>query len=1070
MLLGVGGYFLTSTTIRRDRDEAAERRARVEAVHAQEVLGRARAYVDGLAAVLAQEPEPGQARFARWAGATSASVGLNDVLWVERVPAVRPAPLRARARGAHLPAHAVGPPRPRRRPRARTCPPRTRAATGRSCARAWTCPSFPALAAAIRDRARIFAVGASPPGDARAGARLLPARGRRFARAGAHRGYLVAFVPRGWFITTLGGDPRNFAVVEDGQRIEGQLDSVQASAGFEMLGRDWRIDVAREPQSGLQSMLPWLALAWPFAVAGIAFAIGRAITQRRRAQREVERIFELSLDMICVIDPDGRFKAVNPAFERTVGYPPEALLGRPFLDFVHPEEREAAVARFGDIVGGDVVSEFETRWICADGSERWLQWSARAVPEQNVVHSIGRDVTERRRIDAELRDAQRTAEARGAELQVRAGEQAALRRVATVVAREASQAEVFEAIRAECERQFGTEDVRLVRFEDGPSQVVVASSETSATQFPVGSCQPLEGENPVSRVFRTGQPARMDDYDTAASGPIGERGRALNLRSVLAVPIGVEGRLWGAMGVGTQHEVLPPDTEARLVQFTDLMATAIANAESHARAERLAEEQAALRRVATLVAEGATPTRVLDAVAGEMEALLDADQVALNRFEPGAEIVVLAHRGLDVERTPVGSRVSIEGESATAAVRRTGKPARMEGYASAPGPLAELARATGLRSSVSAPITVQGRLWGVITASWKGELPPPPDTEERMAKFAGLLDTAIANIEARTEVERLADEQAALRRVATLVAHESPEAQVFAAVAEEVRALFDARAATIARADADDSMTVVAASGTATFELPVGRRVALDSGMTMGTVIRTGRAARVDGYASAPDSVGGMARRAGVRSSVAVPIIVHGAVWGAIGAGSAREQFPPDAEERMAQFTELLAAAISNLDTRSDLAASRARIVEAADDERRRVVRDLHDGAQQRLVHTVVTLKLAQQAFADGDGTAAELVREALEQAELGTTELRELAHGILPAVLTHGGLAAAFAGLVSRLDLSTCGSTSRTSGCRRRSRRARTSSWPRRSPTSSSTPAPSTPRSRRSCATGSST
>jgi len=472
------------------------------------------------------------------------------------------------------------------------------------------------------------------------------------------------------------------------------------------------------------------------------------------------------------------------------------------------------------------------------------------------------------------------------------------------------------------------------------------------------------------------------------------------------------------MGVGTQHEVLPPDTEARLVQFTDLMATAIANAESHARAERLAEEQAALRRVATLVAEGATPTRVLDAVAGEMEALLDADQVALNRFELGAEIVVLAHRGLDVERTPVGSRVSIEGDSATAAVRRSGKPARMEGYASAPGPLAELARATGLRSSVSAPITVQGRLWGVITASWKGERPPPPDTEERMAKFAGLLDTAIANIEARTEVERLADEQAALRRVATLVAHESPAPHVFAAVAEELLALFDARAATIARADVDDSMTVVAASGTATSELPVGSSVGLDSGMTMAEVIRTGRAARVDGYKSASDSVGGMARRAGVRSSVAVPITVHGVVWGAIGAGTAREQFPPDAEERMAQFTELLAAAISNLDTRSELAASRARIVEAADDERRRVVRDLHDGAQQRLVHTVVVLKLAQQAFAEGDGTAAKLVGDALEQAELGNTALRELAHGILPAVLTRGGLAAGLSALVSRLDL----------------------------------------------------
>ena len=209
---------------------------------------------------------------------------------------------------------------------------------------------------------------------------------------------------------------------------------------------------------------------------------------------------------------------------------------------------------------------------------------------------------------------------------------------------------------------------------------------------------------------------------------------------------------------------------------------------AEAEAQRLADEHAALRRVATLVAEGASPGAVLDAVAAEMEALLDADQVALNRFEPGEEITVLAHRGLDVERTPVGSRLSTEGESATAKVRRTGRPARMDDYESAGGALAELARATGLRSSVSAPITVEGRLWGLITASWKGEQPPPPDTEERMVKFAGLLDTAIANTEARSEVERLAEEQAALRRVATLVAEGASPTAVFDAVAAEMEA------------------------------------------------------------------------------------------------------------------------------------------------------------------------------------------------------------------------------------------------------------------------------------------
>jgi signal transduction histidine kinase len=130
----------------------------------------------------------------------------------------------------------------------------------------------------------------------------------------------------------------------------------------------------------------------------------------------------------------------------------------------------------------------------------------------------------------------------------------------------------------------------------------------------------------------------------------------------------------------------------------------------------------------------------------------DADQVALNRFEPDDEIVVLAHRGLDVARTPVGSRVSTKGQSVTAMVRRTGKPARMEGYWTAEGAIAELARATGLRSSVSAPIVVEGRVWGVITASWKHEQSPPPETEQRMARFAELLDTAIVNAHTRDQL------------------------------------------------------------------------------------------------------------------------------------------------------------------------------------------------------------------------------------------------------------------------------------------------------------------------------
>jgi signal transduction histidine kinase len=324
-------------------------------------------------------------------------------------------------------------------------------------------------------------------------------------------------------------------------------------------------------------------------------------------------------------------------------------------------------------------------------------------------------------------------------------------------------------------------------------------------------------------------------------------------------------------------------------------------------------------------------------------------------------------------------------------------------------------RELGLRSSVGAPIVVDGRQWGVMIASSKGDRELPADAESRIAAFTELVATAISNTEARSEVHRLADQQAALRRVATLVAREPSPEQVFAAVAEELKRLFDARATAVGRLEPDGTMTIAAASGTAPDELSVGSRFNPDSSLALAEVMRTGRSARVDGYNHAPERIGQLAQRLGIRCSVAVPIIVDGSPWGALGAATEREQFPADAEQRMAAFTELAATAISNIQTRSDLAASRARLVAATDDERRRVVRDLHDGAQQRLVHTIITLKLAQQAMENQEDYLSELVSEALEHAEQATGELRDLAHGILPAALTRDGLSAGVAALASR-------------------------------------------------------
>jgi signal transduction histidine kinase len=290
--------------------------------------------------------------------------------------------------------------------------------------------------------------------------------------------------------------------------------------------------------------------------------------------------------------------------------------------------------------------------------------------------------------------------------------------------------------------------------------------------------------------------------------------------------------------------------------------------------------------------------------------------------------------------------------------------------------------------------------------------PVPEDIEARLADFTELVATAIVNAESQEARAALTDEQAALRRVATLVAQGVPSDALFSSVCDEVEALAGAQASAVVRFETDGTVTVM---GDHAALRPVGARVKLDPDDVVAEVHRTGRAARFDTDDPAAPDVRGIVRAGPVRSALASPIVVAGELWGAITTVSRERAFAVGMEHRLADFTELVATAISSLHARAELAASRARIAAAADDERRRVVRDLHDGAQQRLVHTVITLQLAQQALANGTETAPPLVREALEHAEQAIAEVRALAHGILPAVLTHGGLPAGVDALASR-------------------------------------------------------
>jgi signal transduction histidine kinase len=588
-------------------------------------------------------------------------------------------------------------------------------------------------------------------------------------------------------------------------------------------------------------------------------------------------------------------------------------------------------------------------------------------------------------------------------------EQAALRHVATLVARESSPDQLFAAVTEQVAHVFDVPHVRLVRYEPKGSVVVAGSSEEGALDkpFPIGSHWPLGSPGVTTTVRQTGRPARVEDY-ADMSGEIAEVIRGAGMRSSVASPIVVERRLWGAMVVlSPRPEPFPENTEARLTDFTELVATAIANAESRAAVTRLADEQSALRRVATLVAQGISPQDLFEAVAEEIGRLLLAANVSMGRYEPDDSVTSMASWSSDGPVFTPGRRWPIKGTNVAWMVLQTGRPARIDDFSIATDPIGVAVREAGYKSAIGSPIVVEGHLWGAISAA-STEGPMPPGSEARLASFTELVATAIANAESQSGLQQLADEQAALRRVATLVAQDAPPAEIFAAVSKEVEGLFGSGAGVLRFEHVPPSVVFVGISSE--FDIPIGTRWEFEEGMASAEVYRTGRAARVDAMDLAQ-----VGRELGVVSSVAAPIVVEGHLWGAVSLGSTDEQIPPDAEERLMKFTELVATAIANAEGKSELAASRRRIVAASDESRRRIERDLHDGTQQRLVSLGLAVRAAEASLPpDRSDLRAELsgVADGLAGA---VEDLQEISRGIHPAILSKGGLAPALRALASR-------------------------------------------------------
>jgi PAS domain S-box-containing protein len=384
----------------------------------------------------------------------------------------------------------------------------------------------------------------------------------------------------------------------------------------------------------------------------------------------MENMIDLSPDLMCIATTDGYFKRVNRAFERTLGYTTEELVGRPCFEFMHPDDRERTRTALQGLDGGEELHQFENRYICCDGSVRWLQWNTRPAPSVGLIAAAARDITD----------------------SVRRREQAALRRVATVVAHGAAPGEVFTAVAAEIADLLKADLTLIGRYEIDATISYLAAGGPMQTSSRLGDRLKLGGDNLASKILRSGQPESMS-YDNA-SGPVAAVARRLALRNAVGTPIVVDGRIWGAMFAGwPQPRDISSQTMKRLSQITDLVATAIANAESRSaliesRARVVAAGDDCRRRIERDLHDGAQQRLVTLALklrsheaaipAGLMEVFNEVDsglEEVLNdirEMSRGIHPAVLSRAGLGPALRGLGRRAPVPTD---VAVRIPARPA-----------------------------------------------------------------------------------------------------------------------------------------------------------------------------------------------------------------------------------------------------------------------------------------------------------------------------------------------------------------------------------------------------------
>ena len=425
----------------------------------------------------------------------------------------------------------------------------------------------------------------------------------------------------------------------------------------------------------------------------------------------------------------------------------------------------------------------------------------------------------------------------------------------------------------------------------------------------------------------------------------------------------------------------------------------------------LVEEQSALRRVATLVATGIGERELVDALTFEIGSLFGAQRANTLRWD-GEAIEVLGEWSSDGNAVAAGRMFDFGGDTIVSRVVGSRAPARIDAASDFLTDFArERWRELGIEASIAAPIFVGGEVWGVVSASRTTKDDPFPEgAESRLGDFAALVAQSIVNAQVRREANALAAEQAALRRVATLVAAGRPQAEVVEAVTQEAGILFGAEIVTLLRWEGVQDEVYVVGSWCEGEGSPIeaGSLYHPAPGSPTLRVLETG-------YATRKDEV---SNELGDRFAISAPVIMNGRLWGALTALRPGVPFSAASEVRLRSFADLTAQSVANALAQQEMRASRARIVRVGDEERRRLERNLHDGAQQRLVSASISLRLAAARLPEGADETRSLLTAATEELTHAIDELRVLARGIHPAVLTERGLGAALEVLADRTPL----------------------------------------------------